>query len=112
LLVDDNVDMLESLQILLESFGLVVAVATDAKSALVEAARFRPEVAVVDIGLPGTSGLILAPQLRDVVPAGLRLVAFSGYGSPEDTARSREAGFDTHLVKPVDIDQLLAALQA
>lgn len=112
LLVDDNVDMVESLQILLESLGLSVAVATDAAGALAQAERFRPDVAVVDIGLPGTSGLALAPRLRELIPDGLRLVAFSGFGADEDTARSLAAGFDAHLVKPVEIDELLAALEA
>jgi DNA-binding response OmpR family regulator len=111
LIVDDNVDMVESLQILLESFGLAVAVATDAAGAVAQAGHFRPDVAVVDIGLPGTSGLVLAPRLREASPQGLRLVAFSGFGGEDDAARSRAAGFDAHLVKPVELDELLAALQ-
>ena len=111
LLVDDNIDMVETLQMLLETVGFEVAVATDADSALAQAVRFGPDVAVVDIGLPGTSGLELAPRLRAATRKGLRLVAFSGFGTDEDVARSHAAGFEAHLVKPVEIDQLLAALQ-
>jgi DNA-binding response OmpR family regulator len=110
LLVDDNADIVESLQILLESLGLAVAVANDAEGALAQAERFRPDVAVVDIGLRGTSGLALAPGLRALSPRGLRLVALSGFGADEDRARSLAAGFEAYLVKPVEIDELLAAL--
>lgn len=112
LLVDDNVDMVETLQLLLETLGFEVAVATDAEGAIAQAERFEPDVAVVDIGLPGTSGLELAPRLRASSRKALRLVAFSGFGADDDVARSRAAGFQAHLVKPVDIEQLVAALQA
>ena len=112
LLVDDNVDMVETLQMLLETLGFAVAVATDADAALAQALRFEPDVALVDIGLPGTSGLELAPRLRAASRKPLRLVAFSGFGAEEDVARSHAAGFEAHLVKPVEIGPLLAALQA
>ena len=110
LLVDDNADMLESLQILLETMGFEARGAADGASALAEAARFEPDVAVIDISLPDISGLELAGRLRASAARPLRLVAFSGHGSPEDIRRSLAAGFDEHLVKPVDLDQLVAAL--
>jgi CheY-like chemotaxis protein len=110
LLVDDNVDTLESMQILLQTLGYEVAIARDAPEALAHAAAFGATVAIVDIGLPGTTGYELAPALRRASPAPLRLVAFTGYGTEEALVRAREAGFDAHLVKPVALDSLLAAL--
>jgi CheY-like chemotaxis protein len=110
LLVDDNVDTLESLQILLEALGHVATIARTPAEALAQAASWGADVAVVDIGLPGMSGYELAPALRRAAAAPLRLVAFTGYATDEDVARARAAGFDAHLVKPVDVDRLLAAL--
>jgi CheY-like chemotaxis protein len=112
LLIDDNVDTLESLQILLQALGHEAVVARTPAEALAQAASFSADVAVVDIGLPGMSGYELAPELRRVARAPLRLVAFTGYASEEDAARARAAGFDAHLVKPVDVDRLLSALVA
>jgi CheY-like chemotaxis protein len=110
LLVDDNVDTLESMQILLQALGYEVAIARDAGEALAHAGTFGATVAIVDIGLPGTTGYELAPALREASPAPLRLVAFTGYSTDDALAQAREAGFDTHLVKPVALDSLLAAL--
>ncbi len=70
-------------------------------------AAFDPEVALLDIGLPVMDGYELARGLRDLLPGGgLRLVAVTGYGQPEDRLRSNAAGFDAHLVKPIDLGQL------
>ena len=66
----------------------------------------HPEVALVDIGLPGFDGYEVARRLRDQLGKGIRLVALTGYGQPEDRDRARQAGFDDHLVKPVDPTQL------
>jgi CheY-like chemotaxis protein len=110
LLVDDNVDTLESLQILLEALGHEAAIARTPAEALAQAASYGASVAVVDIGLPGMSGYDLAPELRRASPTPLRLVAFTGYAADEDVARALAAGFDAHLVKPVDVDRLLAVL--
>jgi signal transduction histidine kinase/CheY-like chemotaxis protein len=112
LVVDDNADAREMLQALLEAEGYEARGAADARSALQCAASFRPQLAVVDIGLPGVDGYTLAAQLRaEPALAGLRLVALTGYGREPDRTRALAAGFDEHLVKPVAIDALLAALK-
>ncbi|HVE65574.1 MAG TPA: MASE1 domain-containing protein [Thermoanaerobaculia bacterium] len=108
LIVDDHEDAREALRFLLEDEGHDVRTAGDGPSALSEAERFSPEVVLLDIGLPGIDGYEVAramrrtPQGRDVL-----LVAVSGYGLPEDRARSRDAGFDGHLLKPVAPQVLL-----
>jgi CheY-like chemotaxis protein len=116
MLVDDNVDAVESMQILLEAFGYEVATAVHPDLALELVDRFDPSIAVVDIGLPGMDGYQLATEIRrrrDAAGrAAPRLVALTGYGGPEDAARATAAGFATHLVKPVEIEQLLAVLAA
>jgi PAS domain S-box-containing protein len=113
LAVDDNRDAVESLARLLRLAGHEVQLAIDGPSALEAAAAYRPEVVLLDIGLPGMSGHDVARQLRATPEGrGLLLVAVSGWGQEDDRRRSREAGFDHHLVKPVDPDalrQLLAA---
>ena len=87
--------------------GSVVRVAHDAPAALKMAAEAAPDVAVLDIGLPGMDGYEVAHKLRELDGTQRSvLVAVTGYGQAEDRLRSREAGFDHHLVKPVDIDAL------
>ncbi|MFL6628236.1 MAG: response regulator [Vitreoscilla sp.] len=111
LLVDDNVDAVESMEILLQAFGYEVATALHPELALGQIDTFAPAAAVIDIGLPGMDGYQLAAEIRRrLAGKPMRLIAFTGYGSPEDIARSRAAGFDAHLVKPVEIESLLAAL--
>ena len=111
LLVDDNVDALESMEILLQAFGYEVAVAPHPDVALKLIDSFEPKVAVVDIGLPGMDGYQLAAEIRRRrAGAALRLVALTGYGGAEDIARARAAGFDAHLVKPVELERLLEVL--
>jgi CheY-like chemotaxis protein len=111
LLVDDNVDAVESMEILLQAFGYEVATAFQPELALVQIDSFAPAAAVIDIGLPGMDGYQLAAEIRRrLAGRPMRLIAFTGYGSAEDIARSRAAGFDAHLVKPVEIERLLAAL--
>ena len=113
LLVDDNVDAVESLEILLQAFGYAVATATHPDLALSRIESFAPTAAVIDIGLPGMDGYQLAAEIRRrLAGQPMRLIAFTGYGSADDIARATAAGFDAHLVKPVDIDRLLAALGA
>ena len=111
LLVDDNVDAVESMEILLQAFGYEVATAVHPSIALELLDSFDPAAAVVDIGLPDMDGYQLAAEIRRR-RAGkpLRLVAFTGYGGAEDIARATAAGFDAHLVKPVEIERLLEAL--
>jgi PAS domain S-box-containing protein len=107
LVVEDNRDAAETLRELLELFGHTVEVAYSG-SAGVEAARtFQPEVVLCDLGLPGMDGYAVAAELRrEPATASARLIAVSGYGQDEDRYRSREAGFDVHLTKPVDLVEL------
>ena len=103
LVVDDNVDAAASTALLLRFLGHEVETAHDGKSALTAAASFHPEVALLDIGLPGMNGYDLAQALRACPEhRELVLVALTGYGKEEDRQRSFEAGFNRHLVKPVD----------
>jgi signal transduction histidine kinase len=107
LVVDDNTDGAESLAQLLRLDGHAVEVAHDGPAALDAAAEFRPQVMVLDIGLPGMDGFEVARRLR-ARPDGrdLVLVALTGYGRDDDRALSRAAGFDHHLVKPAELDAL------
>ncbi len=107
LIVDDNNDAADSLADLLRDVGHEVAVAYSPVAALKLAAAFRPEVAVLDIGLPVMDGYELATRLRsNPVTASCLLIALTGYGQTHDRIRSEEGGFQYHLVKPVDISQL------
>ena len=113
LVVDDNVDLAEMLSAFLQSLGFDVRTAADAFTALELATTFRPDVAFLDIGLPVVDGYDLAVQLRARVQnPRLKLIAMTGYGRPENRERSRQAGFDMHLVKPVDAAALLHAMNA
>lgn len=105
LLVDDSEDAAEMLSEALTELGYVVRTALDAPSALVAAQEFQPQVALLDIGLPVMDGYELGRRLRED-HAALRLVALTGYGQASDKARSREAGFDAHLIKPINLDKL------
>jgi CheY-like chemotaxis protein len=108
LVVDDNVDAAEVLAEALRALGHEVAVAHDGREALVLAASFDPDAAVLDIGLPGMDGYELARRIRALAAARPpRLVALTGYGQDGDRVRAREAGFDVHLVKPVDLDAVV-----
>ena len=107
LVVDDNVDAAQSLAMLLQATGHDVRVAYDGPSAVDAALEFRPDLAVIDIGLPGFSGLEVARRIRQLATIEhMVLVAMTGYGQASDRAHSQEAGFDHHLVKPTDFDQV------
>ena len=108
LVVDDNVDAAESLALLLRLCGpRGPRGPRRAGRPLEAAAEFRPDVVLLDIGLPGMDGYEVARRLRRTPrPAAAVLVALTGWGQEEDRRRSREAGFDHHLVKPVDPDAL------
>jgi signal transduction histidine kinase len=111
LIVEDNRDAADTLQELLEIEGHLVAVTYAGSDAVEAARRFRPEVVLCDVGLPGMSGYEVARRLRQ--ESGLEnilLVAITGYGLPEDRRRSEEAGFAHHLVKPVEIERLARLL--
>jgi CheY-like chemotaxis protein len=111
LVVDDNQDAADSLAMLLRLAGQEIRLANDGPTALSVADSFRPEVVMLDIGLPGLDGYEVARRLRKR-PGGenLLLIALTGYGQAEDQRLSREAGFDHHLVKPVDPHVLAQAL--
>jgi CheY-like chemotaxis protein len=100
--VDDSVDCADSLATLLRVAGHEVRTAYDGPTALEAAEAFRPEVVLLDIGLPRMDGYEVARRLRERERAGGRalLVAVTGYGQEEDRRRAEEAGFDAHLVKP------------
>ncbi len=108
ILVEDNPDVAESLRLLLESLGHEVRVAATGIEALEAAREDRPDVLLCDIGLPAPiDGLALARELRsDSRTSGVRLIAVTGYGQDDDKLRSREAGFDLHLTKPVSLATL------
>ncbi|MBA3395694.1 MAG: response regulator [Deltaproteobacteria bacterium] len=110
LVVEDNDDAREMLADLLSARGYATCAAPDADRALALAVDFQPTIALLDIGLPSTDGYDLARRLREVTGLEeLRIVAVTGYGQEADRRRSREAGIDVHLVKPVELAVLTAA---
>ncbi|MQA21597.1 response regulator [Rugamonas rivuli] len=113
LLIEDNDDGREMMTMMLGCYGYEVQSAADGNEGVAAAVRRRPDVALVDIGLPGIDGYEVARRLRaDPATAGIRLIALTGYGLADDLRRVMEAGFDRHLVKPVDIDQLMEVIGA
>jgi PAS domain S-box-containing protein len=110
LVADDNRDAADSLQRVLALYGHEVRVAYDGASAVSVGNEFRPRVAILDIGMPGTDGYDVARALRNRQGPGLTLVALTGWGQEADRRRSAEAGFDHHLIKPVDPQTLNALL--
>ena len=111
LVVEDNRDAAESLRQLLYLSGYEVAIAYTGQEGLRAAKRLRPDVVLCDIGLPDSNGFVVASALRDDPDtASARLIAVTAYGQDEDRRRAREAGFDLHLVKPVDPQTLLDRL--
>jgi two-component system CheB/CheR fusion protein len=112
LVVDDNADAAESLAALLRSSGQIVRVAFNGPDAVAAAVAHRPDVVLLDIGLPGMNGYEVASALRRQPGGGPALVAITGYGQDTDARRAAEAGFDRHLVKPVDAGQLERVLAA
>lgn len=111
IVVDDNVDAADALETLLSLGGVETRVAHDGIEALHTAAEFRPDAMVVDIGLPKLDGYGVARRLRSAPwAAGMRLVALSGWAQESDRQKSREAGFDVHLAKPVTFAVLMDAL--
>ena len=111
LVADDYPDGREMLAFFLERQGHVVATASDGADALAVASTFEPDVAILDIGMPGVSGHTVARELRKLRGDALTLVALSGLGEPADKARAAEAGFDCHFTKPVDITALSKFLE-
>jgi signal transduction histidine kinase/CheY-like chemotaxis protein len=111
LVIDDNEDAARTLAVVLELQGQEVRIGFDGESALAMAQAWRPDVAVIDIGMPGLNGYEVCRRIREQ-PWGERmtLVACTGWGQAEDRERAREAGFDHHLVKPVEADDVLRLL--
>jgi signal transduction histidine kinase len=111
LVVEDNEDVLAALRSKLEMDGHTVSTAADGLEGLARLLKLRPEVSIVDIGLPGLTGFELARRARAAGYAG-RMIALSGYGQARDERKALMAGFDAYLVKPVDGLQLRASLSA
>jgi PAS domain S-box-containing protein len=111
LVVDDNRDAADSMGLVLARAGAEVEVVHDGATALDRVERFHPALVLLDIGMPGMDGYEVARRIR-ARPAlqGIQLVALTGWGQAEDRLRSREAGFDHHLIKPAGIDELCALL--
>ena len=108
LLIDDNCDAIDSMSALLTLLEYDVRTAEDGESALRIARDFQPHLILSDIGLPGMDGYQLAPELRRATgQRKLILAAATGYGLASDKQKAREAGFDYHMVKPLDADMLI-----
>ncbi len=112
LIVEDNPDGRVSLQTLLSLWGLTVEVAEDGIDGVEKAVYWHPDVAVVDIGLPGLDGNEVARRIRLALDGHVFLIALTAYTQPEDRRRAYESGFDAFLSKPADLDQLSALLMA
>jgi CheY-like chemotaxis protein len=113
LVIEDNRDAAEALSTLLELEGHVVELAYDGRQGLARARESHPDVVICDIGLPEMNGLDVARAMRaepELEP--LTLVALTGYAQPEDVARAKDAGFDKHLAKPLEIDALRQVIAA
>ena len=107
LVVDDNRDAADSLAVLVRIDGHDVRVAYDGPAALAAAEGFRPDVVLLDLGMPGMDGYEVCRRLRRSPElAGVRVIAVTGWGQDSDRRRSAEAGFDHHLVKPADLDEI------
>jgi CheY-like chemotaxis protein len=112
ILADDNADALESLAMLLELEGHKVRVAGDGLIALALMQQSSPEVMLLDIGMPGMNGYEVAREIRKLEGGdSVMLIALTGWGQPSDRTRAREAGFDHHLTKPVEFEELALLLQ-
>jgi CheY-like chemotaxis protein len=113
LVVDDNQDSADSLAMLLHMLGHEVRTAYDGLAGLQAAQQFSPDIVLLDIGLPRLSGLEAAQRMRqDLGLCDALLIAMTGYGQMEDKRRSQEAGFNAHLVKPVDLPELQSLVES
>jgi CheY-like chemotaxis protein len=109
--VDDNVDAANLLAEFLGDLGYETRVAHDGPSALQVAGEYHPTLALLDIGLPVMDGYELGARLKRE-HRDLRMIAITGYGDVGDRRRSEQAGFEAHLVKPIDLERLMTALRA
>jgi PAS domain S-box-containing protein len=111
LIVDDNADAANTLGTLLESLGHKTSVVYDGNSALAKAAEFRPDIVLLDLGMPGMNGYEVARRLMELKrQRPFRIIAVSGWGQEADRAKTRESGFDAHIIKPVDLEILQKAI--
>src|SRR5262245_33471226 len=111
LVVDDNADAATSLGRLLSLSGHEVSVAHDGPAALLEVSRFRPQIVLLDLGMPGMDGLETAARIRELAAGkDLALIAVTGWGQDEDRERTGKAGFVAHFVKPIKLGQLESLL--
>jgi CheY-like chemotaxis protein len=111
LVADDNRDGAEIMSLLLQQYGYEVAVAHAGPEALTVAAQSRPDIAILDIGMPGMSGYEVARRIRaEAWGKRILLIALTGWGQEEDKKRAFESGFDHHLIKPIDPDELEALM--
>jgi CheY-like chemotaxis protein len=112
MVVDDNRDAAEVLSEALELLGFETRIAYDALAALDAVVEFRPEMMLIDIGMPVMDGYELARRLRAMTELGHpKLIALTGFGQESDRALALEAGFDEHLVKPIDLARLESLLR-
>jgi CheY-like chemotaxis protein len=112
LVVDDNADAADTLDLLLRSLGHTTRVANNGLDALRLASEFRPDIILLDIGMPGIDGYEVARRLEDLRKEyAFRIIAVTGWGQEADRKKAREAGFDFHLLKPVDITLLEQVLR-
>ena len=103
LVVDDNADGAEALALLLRLQGHIVEIAHDGEEAIAAAERFQPHAILLDLGLPGLNGFEVCQRIRQRPwGAAVLMVAQTGWGQAQDRARTRDAGFDAHLTKPID----------
>ena len=101
--IEDNPDIRETLSMLLDMWGHEVVLAADGRSGVDRVLEERPDVALIDVGLPGMNGYEVAREIRKHIPDGaLRLIAVTGYGQPSDREAAAQAGFDRHLLKPIE----------
>jgi len=109
--IEDNTDIRDSLTSILQRWGHEVSAEADGHAGLARVLETKPDVALVDIGLPGLNGYDVARRIRAAIPNGeLRLIAITGYGQPADRERALEAGFDVHLLKPIAPEALAREL--
>jgi CheY-like chemotaxis protein len=106
LIADDNADAADALAAVLRSEGFEVAIAYDGMEAIDRAADMRPDAVLLDLGMPRMDGFEAARRLREAHGPGLCIAALTGWGEEKDRERTRAAGFDAHLVKPVTVESL------
>ena len=112
LVADDSEDAVESLAMLLEFEGHQVVIALDGDAALAAAERVRPQIAILDIGMPGATGYEVAQRIREAPwGRGMLLIAATGWGQEADIRHSMEAGFDAHLTKPLNVGRIKSLIE-